>query len=169
MRPLRSAACTLIFVLGAACAPLAAAQVVTSSLMLPVDGLVFAPGQGYENVVLTGRVHVVTQVASGQTCIPTDPCRTFIDLADVKGVGLSSAGTYIAIGAANASCAAGVPCAAVFTIMPVAIPPSPVIPPSPIMPITFAVNLGFDQTGHLSASGTSVHLPPATCSPTIDC
>ena len=48
-------------------------QVVTSSVMLPFTGLFNPPGAS-EPVALTGRVHVVTQVAPGDPCQPTDPC-----------------------------------------------------------------------------------------------
>src|SRR5207248_9800646 len=100
--------------------PLAAAgDLVTSSLMVPVDGLVFAPGGALENVALTGRVHLVTQ--QGDPCTPIDPCHVYVNLADVKGIGLASGAVYIAVGAAN---------------LPFTVPPNPVSPQFVIMPVS---------------------------------
>ena len=135
---------------------------VTSSLMLPVDGLVFTPGHGFENVTLSGRVHLVTQTP-GDPCTPTDPCRLFVNLADVKGVGVLSGADYIAIGAVNLPFTSPTPPPILpqFLIMPVAVPnPPPITPPNPIMPITFQIDLLLDETGHLVTNGTSVSVPP---------
>src|SRR5258708_6945259 len=102
--------------------PLAAAgDLVTSSLMVPVDGLVFAPGGALENVALTGRVHLVTQLAPGDPCSPTDPCHVYVNLADVKGIGLASGAVYVAVGAAN---------------LPFTVPPNPISPQFVIMPVS---------------------------------
>ena len=147
--------------------PAFAAQPVTSSLMVPLDGLVFAPGGGYENVVLTGRVQLVTQFTPGDPCQPGDPCRVFVNLADVTGIGTRSGLDYVAIGAMNVGCAPGDPCAPRFVIMPVAVPPDPITPPNPILSIGLVVTIGFDQSGHLSPDGTTVALP--SCSVDFGC
>ena len=168
MRPIRSSFAALLFGLAVAFSGAAAAQhVVTSSLMVPVDGLVFQPGGNLENVALTGRVHLVTQFTPGDPCIPSDPCRVFVNLADVKGIGLLSLSSYIAIGAVNLDCIPTDPCVPQFAIMPVAVPPTPITPPNPIMPITFVVRLAFDESGHLSADGTTVGL--AECTHDLGC
>lgn len=132
---------------------------VVSSVMVPLDGLVFQPNGALESVALTGRMHLVTQVYPTDPCSPTDPCTIFFDLADVKGVGLPSGNSYVAIGSVNASCIPNDPCFPSFTILPVSIPPNPIIPPDPIMPITFSVRVAFDASGHLSVEGTVVQLP----------
>jgi hypothetical protein len=161
MRPLKSIAASLLFAL----APLvsdgvSAADPVTSSVMVPVDGLVFQPGGTFESIALTGRMHLVTQFYPNDPCTPTDPCRVFFDLADVKGIGLPSGNTYVAIGAVTTSCTPVDPCFPSFTILPVSSPvPPPIIPPDPIMPITFSVRIAFDSTGHLSTDGIVVQLP----------
>jgi hypothetical protein len=140
-----------------------AAGPVTSSVMVPVDGLVFQPNGPFESIALTGRMHLVTQFYPTDPCLPTDPCRVFFDLADVKGVGLPSGNSYVAIGSVNASCIPNDPCLPSFTILPVAtgsaIPPNPIIPPDPIMPITFSVRIAFDASGRLSTEGVVVQLP----------
>ena len=132
---------------------------VTSSIMVPVDGLVFQPNGPFESIALTGRMHLVTQFYPTDPCTPTDPCRVFFDLADVKGVGLPSGNSYVAIGSVNASCIPSDPCLPSFTILPVSIPPNPIIPPDPIMPITFSVRIAFDASGRLSTEGVVVQLP----------
>jgi len=137
-----------------------AAGPVTSSVMVPVDGLVFAPGGTFESVALTGHMHLVTQFLPQDPCAPVDPCKVFFDLADVKGVGLPSGNSYVAIGSVNASCTPSDPCLPSFTILPVSTGnAAPAIPPNPVMPITFAVRIAFDATGHLSTEGTIVQLP----------
>jgi hypothetical protein len=155
---------TLVLVALTSAIPAGAGGVVTSSLMVPVDGLVFMPGGGFENVMLTGRVHLVTQVQQpSDPCTPSDPCRVFVNLADVTGMGLTSGLDYVAIGAVNLipsdPCSPSDPCRAQLTIMPVAVPPNPIHPPNPIMPITFEISLAFDETGHLLEDGTTVGLP----------
>jgi hypothetical protein len=137
-----------------------AAGPVTSSLMVPVDGLVFQPGGTFESIALTGRMHLVTQFYPTDPCIPNDPCRVFFDLADVKGIGLPSGNSYVAIGAVTTTCMPVDPCFPSFTILPVSVPNGPPIaPPSPIMPITFSVRIAFDSAGHLSTDGIVVQLP----------
>jgi len=159
MRHLRSVIVTLLVPVALMCAVDAVADgPVTSSIMVPVDGQVFAPGGILENVALTGRMHLVTQFIPNDPCMPTDPCRVFLNLADVKGIGLQSGITYVAIGAVTVPCLPQDPCRAQFTIMPVAVPPSPIIPPTPIMPIAFDVQIAFDATGHLSTDGTIVRV-----------
>jgi hypothetical protein len=140
----------------------AAASAVTSSVMVPVDGFVLSPGSALESVALTGRMHLVTQYPN-DPCSPTDPCKVFFDLADVKGVDLPSGNSYVAIGSVNASCSPGDPCFPSFTILPVSTgDSSPAILPNPIMPITFAVRIAFDASGHVSTEGTVVQLPGCT-------
>ena len=162
MRPLKSIAATVLFALATlVSAGVSAAYPVTSSVMVPVDGLVFQPGGTLESIALTGRMHLVTQFTPTDPCIPSDPCRVFFDLADVKGIGLPSGNTYVAIGAVTTSCTPVDPCFPSFTILPVSaqpIPP-PITPPNPIMPITFSVRIAFDSTGHLSTDGIVVQLP----------
>ena len=163
MRYLRSLVVTLLVSLAATWAVSSVADgPVTSSIMVPVDGQVFSPGGTFESVALTGRMHLVTQYLPQDPCIPTDPCRVFLNLADVKGIGLRSASTYIAIGAVMAPCSPGDPCRAQFTFMPVSVPPNPIIPPTPIMPIAFEVQIAFDATGHLSTDGTIVRVEGCT-------
>ena len=161
MRHLKSLAATALFALTTlVSAGASAAGPVTSSVMVPVDGLVFQPGGTLESIALTGRMHLVTQFMPTDPCIPNDPCRVFFDLADVKGIGLPSGNNYVAIGAVTTSCMPVDPCFPSFTILPVSAPGSPPItPPSPIMPITFSVRIAFDSTGHLSTDGIVVQLP----------
>ncbi len=140
----------------------ASAGPVTSSLMVPVDGLVFAPGGGSESVLLSGHVHLVAQSVPPTPIIPGNPIHMFVNLADVTGIGLTSGLDYVAIGAVNLDFVPPSPIAPQFVIMPVAIPPSPIIPPNPIMPITFLITPGFDDTGHLSLDATSVTVPVCT-------
>lgn len=155
----------------------AAAGLVTSSLMVPFTGL-FNPGGTNEPVALTGRVHIVTQLQPGDPCAPGDPCRLFVNLADVKGVGQNSGARYIAIGAQvlqpTDPCTPGDPCTPTdpciptdpcriqFVIMPVSTPGEPNAPANPVMPITFFVVLAFDSTRHLIPNGTIVSLQ-STC------
>jgi hypothetical protein len=155
-------AIALTFSIGAS-----AAGPVTSSVMVPIDGLVFQPAGGLESIALTGHMHLVTQFFPTDPCIPNDPCRVFFDLADVKGVGLPSGNSYIGIGSVNASCYPVDPCFPSFTIMPVSTGnTTTAIPHDPIMPITFSVRIAFDATGHLSTQGIVVQLE---CTHDIGC
>src|SRR5438477_1139812 len=149
MRSLRSTVVPVLLAFITAIPVAAAGDLVTSSLMVPVDGLVFAPGGALEKVALTGRVHLVTQLSPTDPCQPTDPCHVYVNLADVKGIGLASGAVYIAVGAANLPFTVPNPVSPQFVIMPVSTPPSPIVPPNPVLPITFVVTLGFDESGHL--------------------
>jgi len=169
MRSLRSTFALFLFALIAAIPVAAAEGVVTSSLMVPVDGLVFNPGGTLEGVALTGRVHLVTRVQPGEPCQRSDPCHVYVNLADVKGIGLSSGALYVAIGAASPPFATPMPPPILpqFVIMPVSTPPNPITPPNPVLPITFVVTLAFDQAGTLSPGATTVGLP--ACSLDFGC
>ena len=158
MRVLRFAA----IVVGLALASTAvAAGLVTSSLMVPFTGL-FSPN-GFESVALVGNVHIVTQLYPGDPCHPTDPCRVFVNLADMKGIGLNSGRPYVAIGAdvlyPTDPCMPTDPCRAPFVIMSVATPSDPTFPSDPVLPITFEVVLALDPASHLLQDGTVVSLP----------
>jgi hypothetical protein len=148
----------VVAVLVALAVPAHAGSAVTSSLMAPIDNLVFTPGGDHEEVVLSGRVHLVTRYDPSNGCLPTDPCRVFVNLAHVAGVGVESGLDYIAIGAVNLACTPTDPCFPQFVTMPVAVPPNPIVPPNPVLPITFAVTIGFDEFGRLSLDGTTVAL-----------
>jgi len=161
MRQLKSIAATALFALATlVSAGVSAEGPVTSSVMVPVDGLVFQPGGTFESVALTGRMHLVTQSIPNDPCTSSDPCSVFFNLADVKGIGLPSGNNYIAIGAVTTTCYPVDPCFPSFTILPVSSPnPPPIVPPSPIMPITFSVRIAFDSAGHLLTDGIVVQFP----------
>ena len=161
----------------------AAAGFVTSSLMVPFTGL-FNAGAGNEPVALTGRVHIVTQLYPTDPCFPSDPCRVFINLADLHGVGQNSGRAYVAVGATVLypndpctptdpcqpvdPCIPNDPCRASFVIMPVSTPSDPNVPGNPVLPITFFVVLAFDSNGRVMLEGTTVSLH-GTCTSDITC
>ena len=70
-------------------------------------------------------VHLVTQLTPGDPCTPTDPCHVYLNLADVKEIGLASGAVYIAVGAAN---------------LPFTVPPNPISPQFVIMPVSVPPN-----------------------------
>jgi hypothetical protein len=71
---------------------------IVSDIWLPIAGPVFYPPSpcmaGGEAVELSGMVHILTIVD-----MATDYAMIFINLADVKGMGLISDMTYLAVGA----------------------------------------------------------------------
>jgi hypothetical protein len=92
-----------IFLAFALCtyAPAEGSQPVTSSVQIPLAGTVFVPlSEGsFNQVALSGMVHVVTCAAPGDPCAPTDPCRIQINLDQVFGVRDISGLRYNATGA----------------------------------------------------------------------
>jgi hypothetical protein len=122
----------------------------TTSLLLPLSGVFFIPGNPVipagENVSLIGKVHVVTHVTAvvGGNFL-TD---IYLNMAGVKGVGQTTGNMYIGTGSNK--------------VLNFAIPGDPIIPGDPLraafmleptnrggsvpLPLTFRLVLGSDGT-----------------------
>lgn len=120
----------------------------TTSLRRAVSGVI---GLSTEAVDYAGIVHVVTQVP-GNSCIPTDPCRVFVNLAAMNGVGQTSEGVYQFVGAANAKLESALP--GVVTTLEVsgfrAVPPNPI---TPVDPCRVRLDLIVDGQGNATVVG----------------
>ena len=131
--------------------PAEGAQPVTTSVQIPLAGTVFvALSDGsFDQVALSGMVHVVTRAASGDPCQPTDPCRIQINLDQVFGVGDISGLRYNATGT-NRINLNSLPLDSInlgFNLMPL---PPPITPPDPIIPLDISFILTFNpDTGEL--------------------
>lgn len=113
-----------------------------------------------ETVDFAGVVHVVTKVPGGNSCAPTDPCRVFVNLANVNGVGRRSGGVYQFVGAANAKLTS----AQVGVATKVKLGGFRAVPPNPIIPsdaISVQVTLTLDGQG--GAAVGDVELGAVSC------
>ena len=81
--------------------PAEGGQPVTSSVQIPLAGTVFVPlsDGSFDQVALSGFVHVVTRVIPPDPLVPPDPLRIQINLDQVSGVGDISGLRYNATGA----------------------------------------------------------------------
>jgi hypothetical protein len=144
-------------------APAQGAQPVTSSIQITLAGAaVFVPlsDGSFDQVALSGMVHVVTHAAPGDPCAPTDPCRIQINLDQVSGVGDISGLRYNATGANRIN----LPSLALdsinlgFNLMPA---PPPIVPPNPIIPldISFIVTFNPDMGELMNMTIESMSVP----------
>ena len=118
--------------------PAYGAPPVTTSLQVPLDGTVFVPlNNGVDTVVLTGYVHVVTQVPTpGDPIQPSDPIRIHVNLDQVAGVGDLTGFRYVGTGMnrINLPTTPGDPMNLGFDLLALELPPDPVLPTDPVFP-----------------------------------
>ena len=111
-----------------------------------------------EPVEYAGVVHAVTQV-KGNSCAPVDPCRVFVNLAGVNGVGVTSGGVYQFVGAASADLVTSLPGDVSVVVRGFrAVPPNPI---SPTDPCRLRVRLALDGEG--VATLMEAELQPESC------
>jgi hypothetical protein len=161
-RPVPVAAALLASALWAALAASpVSAQTITSSAWADLADL--ASGIGGEPVLLTARVHVITQVTF--PLIPNDPMRIDVraNLAQGAGIGLTTGLLYSATGADSIApyfIPDGPPVLPPLVLGFRLVPEGPPgIPPDPILPLPLRLTLDFDELGNLVAGEVSVFYP----------
>ena len=172
LNPLRGAiaATAICAIAGLGATPVDARGAVTTSLFLPLQGLVLNPNASCpEQVPLSGMVHVVSIFYPSPPPISQapgpPPIRLHFNMAGVMGTGLSSGSTYVATGAQDVLIPNPPP------ITPQGFALSPLPPPifqlegtdscagQAQLPVNF--NLMFDGSGHL-LPGSSASLGQCT-------
>lgn len=118
--------------------------------------------------MLSGGVHMVTQVSPGSPCVAFLPCNIYINLADMHGVGVRSGRRCVAVGADLLTPVEPItpvdPIRAEFVTMPVSHPTDSVIPGNPLMPITVEIRgLLFDDAGHLIPESIKITVRGGEC------
>lgn len=132
-----------------------AAGFVTTSLLLPLSGVI-QPGDPCaptDTVALSGYVHAVTAVVPPDPIQPQGAFKVFLNMADVTGTGTPSGNLYIGTGAFHQA-------------NNVLVPPSPILPIFQLQgtvgcmstPLPVTVRLMFDSAGNLLADGSSATL-----------
>jgi hypothetical protein len=139
------------FVLHIYYAPAEGGQPVTTSVQIPLAGTVFVPldDGSFDQVALSGTVHVVTQVQPADPASPPNPIRIMINLDQVFGVGDITGLRYNATGANRINLPAQPPdpINLGFNLAPERPPQQP---PDPIIPLDISFILTFNpDTGAL--------------------